>query len=91
MSVLMLLIPLSVLIAACFLVAFFWAVRSGQYEDTCTPALRIIMDDPPPLRALRVAKHENVPAIEGEPLRTLKFKNQTALDASLRKSQVPPV
>ena len=91
MSVLMLLIPLSVLIAACFLVAFFWAVRSGQYEDTCTPALRILMDDPPPLRAVRAAKHENVSAIEGEPLRTLKSKNQTALDASLRKSQVPPV
>jgi cbb3-type cytochrome oxidase maturation protein len=91
MSVLMLLIPLSVLIAACFLAAFFWAVRSGQYEDTCTPALRILMEDPPPVRALRVAKHENISAIVGEPLRTPKSENQTSLNASLRKSQVPPV
>jgi cbb3-type cytochrome oxidase maturation protein len=45
MSVVFLLIPLSVLIAACFLGAFIWAVRSGQYEDTVTPALRVLLHD----------------------------------------------
>ena len=39
MSVILLLIPLSVAIAAAFLAAFIWAVRSGQYEDTCTPSM----------------------------------------------------
>jgi cbb3-type cytochrome oxidase maturation protein len=50
MIVLLLLIPLSVLVAGCFLGAFFWAVRSGQYEDTRTPPLRILNDEPPAVR-----------------------------------------
>jgi len=45
MIVIFLLIPLSVLIATCFLVAFIWSVRSGQFEDTCTPSMRILLDD----------------------------------------------
>jgi cbb3-type cytochrome oxidase maturation protein len=45
MSVIFLLIPLSILIAAVFLGAFIWSVRSGQYEDTCTPSMRVLTDD----------------------------------------------
>ena len=45
MSVILLLIPLSVVIAAAFLAAFIWAVRSGQYEDTCTPSFRLLLDE----------------------------------------------
>ena len=45
MIVIFLLIPLSIVVAAIFLLGFIWAVRSGQYEDTCTPALRPLMDD----------------------------------------------
>lgn len=45
MIVIFLLIPLSVVIAACFLGAFIWAVRSGQYEDTCTPSLRLLLEE----------------------------------------------
>lgn len=45
MTVILLLIPLSLLLAAGFLWAFFWAVRSGQYEDTCTPSMRVLTDD----------------------------------------------
>ena len=48
MSVEFLLIPLSILIAGGFLAAFIWAVRSGQYEDTCTPSMRLLTEDPPP-------------------------------------------
>ena len=48
MTVIFLLIPLSVVIAGCFLGAFIWAVRSGQYEDTCTPALRLLLQESPP-------------------------------------------
>ena len=46
MIVIFLLIPLSILIAAGFLAAFIWAVRTGQYEDTCTPAMRLLLDEP---------------------------------------------
>ena len=55
MSVIFLLIPLSIVIAASFLGAFIWAVRSGQYDDTCTPSMRLLLDEmkpaaPDPLR-----------------------------------------
>jgi len=45
MSVLLILIPLSLVVAALFLGAFIWAVRAGQYEDTCTPSMRVLADD----------------------------------------------
>ncbi len=45
MIVIFLLIPLSIVIAICFLAAFIWAVRSGQYEDTCTPAMRLLLEE----------------------------------------------
>lgn len=45
MSILLILIPLSLLFAAGFLLAFCWAVRSGQYEDTETPAMRVLVEE----------------------------------------------
>ncbi len=53
MSVIFLLIPLSILIAAGFLGAFIWAVRSGQYEDTTTPSMRLLLDDKLPTQRKR--------------------------------------
>ena len=45
MSAILFLIPISVLIAAGFLAAFIWAVRSGQFEDTCTPSMRVLTEE----------------------------------------------
>lgn len=45
MSVLILLIIVSVLVAGGFLVAFLWSVNSGQMEDDYTPSLRMLFDD----------------------------------------------
>jgi cbb3-type cytochrome oxidase maturation protein len=45
MSVILILILVSVSLALIFLGAFIWAVRSGQYEDTVTPSLRILTED----------------------------------------------
>ena len=45
MSVIFFLIPISVVFAAGFLAAFIWAVRSGQYEDTCTPSMRLLTEE----------------------------------------------
>jgi cbb3-type cytochrome oxidase maturation protein len=50
MIVIYLLIPLSIVIAVGFLAAFIWAVRSGQYEDTHTPSLRMLWEDRGPLK-----------------------------------------
>jgi cbb3-type cytochrome oxidase maturation protein len=47
MSVILILIPVSVLVAAGFLAGFIWAVRSGQYDDTTTPSMRMLTDDAP--------------------------------------------
>ncbi len=45
MSVIVILVFFSVLVAGGFLLAFLWAVRSGQYEDRYTPSVRILFDD----------------------------------------------
>ena len=45
MSVILLLILASLGLALAFLAGFIWAVKSGQYEDTCTPSMRILMDE----------------------------------------------
>jgi len=45
MSVIVLLIAAGGAVAVGFLVAFAWAVRSGQFDDTCTPAIRVLLDD----------------------------------------------
>jgi cbb3-type cytochrome oxidase maturation protein len=37
----------SLLVAGGFLVFFVWAVKSGQFDDTGTPPLRMLGDDEP--------------------------------------------
>lgn len=45
MSVLILLILASLIVALGFLGAFIWSVRAGQYEDDYTPSVRMLLDD----------------------------------------------
>jgi len=47
MSVLILLIGFSILIAGGFLIAFIWSVKKGQYDDDYTPSVRMLFDDKP--------------------------------------------
>ena len=47
MSVIVLLIAAGGVVAVGFLGAFVWAVRSGQFDDTCTPAIRVLLDENP--------------------------------------------
>jgi cbb3-type cytochrome oxidase maturation protein len=44
MSALFILIIISLIVAVGFLIAFIWAVKSGQLEDNSTPAMRILWD-----------------------------------------------
>lgn len=39
------LIGFSILLALLFLLAFFWASRSGQNDDLYTPGIRMLFDD----------------------------------------------
>jgi cbb3-type cytochrome oxidase maturation protein len=45
MNVILILIPVSLAFAGAFLLAFIWSVRNGQFEDTDTPAMRILGED----------------------------------------------
>ncbi|HMP28839.1 MAG TPA: cbb3-type cytochrome oxidase assembly protein CcoS [Saprospiraceae bacterium] len=45
MTIILLLIIISLLTALGFLAAFFWAVKNGQYDDDCTPSIRILLED----------------------------------------------
>jgi cbb3-type cytochrome oxidase maturation protein len=45
MNIFFLLIGVSLFAALIFLVAFVWAVRSGQFEDNYTPSIRILFDE----------------------------------------------
>lgn len=47
MNVIFLLIAASTLVAVLFLAAFTWAVRSGQFDDDRSPAVRILGDHKP--------------------------------------------
>ena len=45
MSVIYLLLALSILVALIFFVAFIISIRSGQYDDSYTPSVRMLFDD----------------------------------------------
>lgn len=45
MSVILMLILASIVVAVIFLLAFRWAVKSGQYDDTYSPSVRMLFDD----------------------------------------------
>jgi cbb3-type cytochrome oxidase maturation protein len=45
MSVMIIHIVVSLIIALGFLGAFIWAIKTNQYEDDYSPAVRILFDD----------------------------------------------
>lgn len=47
MSIIALLIAISLTIALVFLGVFLWSMKSGQYDDTYTPSVRMLFDDKP--------------------------------------------
>ena len=45
MSVVIVLVIISVVVAGSFLGAFIWSVKKGQYDDDYTPSVRMHFDD----------------------------------------------
>ena len=45
MSIIYVLLTISVLVALGFFIAFVISVRSGQYDDTYTPSIRMLFED----------------------------------------------
>ncbi len=60
MSVVFVLVLVAIIMASAFLIAFIWAVRNGQYEDTYTPSVRILFDDPALTETDEKGKEEKV-------------------------------
>lgn len=45
MSVIYIVLPLAIIIAAAAVLAFIWAVRRGEFDDLDTPPVRMLFDD----------------------------------------------
>ena len=66
MSILLMLIPLSMVLLGLAVAAFVWAVKRGQFDDLDTPALDILVDNerplPPPAQDAPVPAAGDAPA-----------------------------
>jgi len=52
METVFVLVPIALFVVGLVILAFWWATRSGQFDDLEGPAYRILMDDdsrPPPV------------------------------------------
>ena len=58
MSVIIILMGASLLVAGGFLLVFVWATRNGQFDDTGTPPLRMLADDEPGRAKLTTEKNK---------------------------------
>ena len=45
MGIIVLLIGISLTIAVLFLLVFYWSMKSGQYDDTYTPSIRMLYEE----------------------------------------------
>ncbi|MCK6411250.1 MAG: cbb3-type cytochrome oxidase assembly protein CcoS [Azonexus sp.] len=53
-----LLIPVSVLLVFGIALAFWWSVRSGQFDDLEGPGFKVLMDDLPPVSPPKMREEE---------------------------------
>ena len=58
MEIIILLIFISLSIALVFLGAFIWNMKSGQYDDTYGPSVRMLFDDKKNTKANSSKKNE---------------------------------
>ena len=45
MSVIYILLSISIIVAIIFFIAFIYAVKNGQYDDSYTPSVRMLFED----------------------------------------------
>jgi cbb3-type cytochrome oxidase maturation protein len=69
MSVILVLVAFSILVAAGFLLAFFWSVRDGQYDDPYGSSVRILFDDDKPAEeeSTRAVREPDPPETSSNP------------------------
>jgi len=59
MSVIIVLIGFSLVVAIVFLAAFIWSIKNGQYDDDYTPSVRILFEDEKPATSPDVPATDN--------------------------------
>lgn len=66
MEILYLLIPLSLLLVLLIGMIFWWASKSGQFDDLSGPGFRILMDDdlPKTTEALQAKEEDHSTALK---------------------------
>lgn len=80
MQIIFVLILISLVLAAGFLLSYLWAAREGQFDDDYTPAVRMLFDDAKPQgQALAVAapqtgQDETLPDDQSEAQHTLTIE-----------------
>ncbi len=67
MSVILVLVAFSVVLAIGFLVAFFWSVRNGQYDDPYSASVRILFDDDKPREVPTSESSQDKPSVDQSP------------------------
>lgn len=60
MSVILVLILFSVTLAGGFLIAFFWSVKDGQYDDPYGSSVRILFEDEKPEETPKEPQPDNL-------------------------------
>jgi cbb3-type cytochrome oxidase maturation protein len=53
MGIIVLLISISLCIAVGFLISFLWNMKTGQYDDTYSPSVRMLFEDKPAKKIIR--------------------------------------
>jgi len=69
MSVIYVLLAISITVAVAFFAAFVLSVKSGQYDDTYTPSVRMLFED-------EVVKDENKSNQNNKEIKQTKSTNQ---------------
>ena len=59
MDIIYVLVPLSLVLLSIGIAIFFWAVRSGQFDDMDSPAHKILFDDDDPVNPDAPEVHNN--------------------------------
>ncbi len=67
MSVILVLVAFSVVLAVGFLAAFFWSVRNGQYDDPYSASVRILFDDDKPRETTTSESTQEQPSVDQSP------------------------
>jgi cbb3-type cytochrome oxidase maturation protein len=62
MGIIVLLISISLCIAVGFLFSFLWSMKSGQFDDTYSPSVRMLFDENLNTKEVNTENNEKHPA-----------------------------